>query len=104
MLDDPFLRGLHSPLTPLSELRRVHLETMKGLSDLSSVAAAPVLEELLVLDMGHLHPEAFQPFVGHPRLRAATIGLGSTRKNAAVKHLLPLPEVASRDWEHAETT
>ena len=79
-------------LAALGELRRVHLETMKGLHDLSPVAAAPALEELVAIDMGHLDPEAFRLFVGHPTLRAARIGLGSDRKNAAVRELLPLPD------------
>jgi len=79
-------------LAPLAELRRVHLETMKGLRDLVAVAAAPALEELIAVDMRHLEPDAFRPFVGHPTLRAASIGLGSDRKNATVRELLALPE------------
>jgi hypothetical protein len=75
----------------LVELKRLHLESMKGLNDLSGIAAAPALEELLVIDMPHLQPAAFLPFVGHPTLRAATIGLGSHRKNGAVREILPLP-------------
>ena len=79
-------------LAPLVELRRVHLETMKGLRDLAPVAAAPALEELVAVDMGHLDPDAFRPFLGHPTLRAASIGLGSDRKNAEVRDLLQLAD------------
>jgi hypothetical protein len=82
-------------LAALSELRRVHLETMKGLNDLSPVAHAPQLLELEAVDMRHLRPEAFAPFVGHPTLRFSTIGLGSLRKNEAVSALLGLPRVAA---------
>ena len=82
----PTLRGL-----PL--LRRVHLETMKGLNDLRAVADAPMLEELLILDMRHLKPDALRPFMGHPTLKRATVGLGSIKKNEAVKELLGLPDV-----------
>jgi hypothetical protein len=82
----PSLQGM-----PL--LRRVHLETMKGLYDLQSIANAPVLEELLILDMKHLKSDALAPFLGHPTLQRATVGLGNTKKNKAVKELLGLPEV-----------
>jgi internalin A len=82
-------------LRDLRLLRRVHLETMKGLSDLQPIADAPVLEELLVIDMPHLQPEALRPFVGHRTLRAAAVGLGSLKKNAAAKSMLGLPDVGT---------
>jgi len=81
-------------LAPLTELTRIRLQDLKGLNDLAPVAAAPALRELVVVQMGHLAPEAFRPFVGHPTLRAASIGL-SERKAAAVDALLPLPPVDS---------
>jgi internalin A len=80
-------------LAALHRLRRVHLETMKGLTDLTPVADAPSLKELLVLDLPQLQPDAFRPFIGHPRLKRVTAGLGSMRKNASVAQLLGLPPV-----------
>ncbi len=80
----------------LQQLRRIHLQTMKGLKDLRAVASAPALEELLVIDMRHLEPEDFQPFVGHRKLRNATVHLGSSRKDKAAAELLSLPEVEDR--------
>jgi len=74
-----------------SKLRRVHLQTMKGLRDLAPLARAPALETLVAVDMGHLMPEHFRPFVRHPTLREAAIGLGSNKKNVAVDALLGLP-------------
>jgi hypothetical protein len=76
---------------PLGALRRVHLETMKGLHNLRPVAKAPTLEELLVLDMRHLKPASFRPFVGHPALRRVCLDLGSDRRSEAVEQLLRLP-------------
>jgi hypothetical protein len=73
-----------------SSLRAATLETMKGVTDLSPLAEAPNLESLAIIDMGHLQPDAFRPFVGHPTLRRASIGLGSDRKNADAWDLLPL--------------
>lgn len=40
------------------------LETMKGLSDLSSLANAPALEPLLLIAMSHLRPEDLEPLWG----------------------------------------
>jgi len=84
----------------LGRLRRVHLETMKGLRDLRPVADAPALEELLVVDMPRLSPEAFRPFVGHPRLKSAGIGLGSVHKNRAAQELVGVPSAGrfARDF------
>lgn len=81
----PSFRDLHL-------LRRVTLDTMKGITDLSPIADAPNLEELVVVAANHLSLEDFIAFVGHPKLRAATIGLGSTHKNEQVQKLLGLPE------------
>ena len=75
----------------LRQLRRVTLHTMKGLTDLSAVAAAPALEELIVVAAPQLSPDDFKPFIGHPTLKKICIGLGSQRKNEQVQALLGLP-------------
>ena len=62
---------------------------MKGLTDLRPFAAAPHLEDFAAWDMGHLQPAAFHCFVGHPTLRYVSAGLGSTRKNDAVRAMFP---------------
>ncbi len=80
-------------LARLPILRRIHLETMKGLTDLRPAAKASALEELVVLDMRHLEPEAFRPFMGHATLCKAKVYLGSDRKNKGVADLLGLPTV-----------
>jgi hypothetical protein len=80
----------------LRSLRRVRLLTMKGLGDLSPISEAPTLEELIVLDMPQLTPEAFRPFVGHPKLRAVLIALGSTKKSNAAYNVLGLPKVEGK--------
>ena len=70
---------------------------MRGLTDLSPVAEAPVLEVLWLTDFGHAKPEIVRPFIGHPTLREAAWGFGSARKNIAAQDLLPLdPELHDR--------
>jgi hypothetical protein len=73
----------------LARLRRVVLEDMKGIHDLSPIADAPNLEELLVVQMPHLATNCLEPFAGHPRLRHALAGLGSTRRNEAALAFVP---------------
>jgi hypothetical protein len=77
-------------LKALERLRNVHLETMKGLSDLRAVAEAPNLQQLLLVDMPSIDPEGLRCFIGHPSLREFHAGLGSFKKNAYAEALLGL--------------
>jgi hypothetical protein len=86
----PQVKALPS-LSRLTRLKRVHLETMKGLVDLTPVAQALALEELLLIAMTHLPAEAVRPFIGHPSLKSCRLGFGSKRKNDAAYRLLGLP-------------
>jgi hypothetical protein len=43
-----------------------------------------------VYESRHLKPEHFRCLVGHPTLRHAVAGLGSKKKNDAVRHMLGL--------------
>jgi hypothetical protein len=83
-------------LAALKALRRIDLETMSGLADFASVARAPALEVLYLIAMNHLKDVAvLRPFVGHPTLKCARLGLGSLRRNAAAAALLGnLPDLA----------
>lgn len=80
-------------------LVRVHLQTMKGLRDLTPFRSAPALSDLVLIDMGHLHLEDLEPLVGHPTLQRATLGLGSLRKNDGASTLLGLPSADGKlNW------
>ena len=63
---------------------------MKGITDLAPLADAPNLEQLRLIQMCQLEPEALRPFIGHPTLKDGTWGLCSDRKNIAAYDLLPL--------------
>lgn len=77
-------------LRDLGHLRRIGLETMKSIIDLRPVAEAPALEELFLIEMCQLEPDALRPLIGHPTLRKGIWGLCSDRKNAEAWELLPL--------------
>lgn len=83
-------------MSRMRALRKVHLESMKGITSLEPLARAPALEELVVLDMRQLATADFRPFANHPRLRAATIALGSARKKGEIDKLLHLPRAAGK--------
>jgi internalin A len=83
-------------MTRLATLGKVYLTTMKGLRDLTPLAAAPALERVGLFDMGHLVVEDLDPLKNHPTLREVRLGLNSNRKNAAGQELLGLPTF--EDW------
>jgi hypothetical protein len=47
------------------------------------------LEELLLIDIGHLPTDCLVPFRAHPRRRIASAGLGSLRLNREALSVLP---------------
>ena len=76
-------------LTGLERLDEVTLDTMKGLTDLSPLAAAPALRRLVVGDMRQLTADSFRCFIGHPRLQELWADTGRRKLNAQVKQMLP---------------
>ena len=96
-LQNLFLQALKNVTTlpsfrNLRSLRRVTLDTMKGLTDLSPIADAPALEQLLVVAANQFQPDDFKSFIDHSTLKSAMIGLGSIRKNEQAQQLLGLPK------------
>jgi hypothetical protein len=74
----------------LERLGDVTLENMKGLTDLSPLAAAPALRRLVVAEMPQLTADSFRCFIRHPRLQELWADTGRLRLNAQVKQMLPL--------------
>lgn len=83
-------------LSWLADLETVHIETMKGLSDLAPLLTAPALRHVGLVDMGHLQPADVGVLASQPTLRTLTAGLGSDRKNREVQALVPLPDGGQR--------
>jgi len=78
-------------MSGLTSLRRLHLENLKSLTDLTPLLTAPALEELVVYNSNHLRPEHFECLTDHPTLRKAVVGIGSKKRNEAVDRMLNLP-------------
>ena len=76
-------------LIGLERLDEVTLDTMKGLTDLSPLAAAPALRRLVVGDMRQLTADSFRCFIGHPWLQELWADTGRRKLNAQVKEMLP---------------
>ncbi|GAA3159187.1 hypothetical protein GCM10010531_08200 [Blastococcus jejuensis] len=92
-LEDAYLSKLRGvdrlpPLVDAQSLAKVTLEHMRGLSDLGPLRDAPALRLLSLIEMEHLQPEDVAVLVGHPTLTQVHIGLGSDRKNLAVRDAL----------------
>lgn len=76
-----------------THLTRLHLETMKGLTDLAPLLTAPALTQLTIADMPQLQPADVAVLAAHPTLQQLSAGLGSRRKNDELARLLALPPV-----------
>ena len=77
-------------LARLVRLDNVELDTMKGLTDLSPIAAAPALRRLSVIAMPQLKAESFRCFIGHSRLEELWAYTGRSTVNEQIKRMLPL--------------
>lgn len=80
----------------LTRLEVVELDTMKGLTDLSPIAAAPALRRLLAHAMPQLTAESFRCFLGHPSLQELSVGTGKRAVNEEIRRMFPLIASARR--------
>lgn len=69
------------PLDRLRQLRRVVLENMKGLGDVSALETAPALEDFRYIDARGKDPAQLLPVLRNPVVRHASAGFGSVKKN-----------------------
>lgn len=68
-------------LQEAGSLRRVVVENLKGLSDLTALQTAPVLEEFVLADGRKQTPQQLLPVLKNPALRRVRAGFGSDKKN-----------------------
>jgi hypothetical protein len=87
--------GAIPDLTQLTELRRLYLENMKGLSDIGMVAKAPALEEMIHVCAQGMEPEQYVELLKSKTLKQITVGFGSARKNAVLRSLADDAGIAS---------
>ena len=82
------------PLERLTRLRKVHLEELSGLTDISSLAGAPALEELRHI-ASKSRVEDYLPLLESRTLRTAHVGFGSVKKNQRFKELCHAKGIAN---------
>ncbi|WP_160110919.1 hypothetical protein [Mycolicibacterium houstonense] len=82
-------------LSALTDLVSVRIDELKGLEDLTPVAAAPNLRYLAV-DSKTLQPEAFAVLANHPTLEYLDAGLRTVALSGEPNQMLDLP----RDFGH----
>ena len=85
--DQPQVAALPDLSSSLA-LKSVWLEHMRGIVDLRPLAAAPALTEVSLVACQHMQPDDFAPLLDCCHLQRVNIGLGSDRKNKAVRDLL----------------
>jgi hypothetical protein len=90
--------ALPADLSRLTHLDTVWIETMKGLTDFTPLLTASGLRRVALVNMTHLEPAQVGVLAHHPQLRYLVAGLGSDRKNQAVRKLIPLPE-GDDEWD-----
>ena len=70
-------------LSRLRSLRRVVLDTMKGLVDVSALEGAPSLEDFIHIAASNIQPAQYEGLLKHPTLKRIAVGFGSDGKNRA---------------------
>lgn len=81
----------------LGELRRIRLNTMKGLKDISSLAEAPILEDFVFISAQNFQPEDFKILIDHPTLKRATVGFGSDKRNNKFRKMMDAANI--KPWK-----
>jgi hypothetical protein len=72
----------------LVNLRRVYLETMKGLKDVSGIFKSPSLEEYIHVCAQNMKPAQYAELLKHKTLKKALFGFGSDKKNKEIEDLM----------------
>lgn len=92
-------------LDKLKMLRRIYLEDMQGLSNLSAISAAPALEEFIHVSAGHMEPSDYESILRMRSLKSISVGFGSGRKNDAFRQLAARHNIQTyhhSDFKYAE--
>jgi hypothetical protein len=71
----------------LKSLRRVYLDTMNGVTDLSGLTKAPKLEDLIVVQ-SKIEADVFDPIIASPTPKRVTVGLASRKATAEIDAML----------------
>jgi hypothetical protein len=69
-------------LTDASALRRITVESLKGLYDFAALETAPALEEFALLGGRNQNPRQLLPVLNNPRVQKINAFFGSDRKNS----------------------
>lgn len=75
-------------MTNLHNLRRVHIETMNGLTDIFGLSKAPALEEFIHVDAQSILLEQYQYLFQNKNFKSASIGFGSHKNNLKILNLM----------------
>jgi hypothetical protein len=74
-------------LSKLTAFRRIALEDMKGLQDISALTEAPALEELIHVSAQGIEPAQYVDLLKSKPLKPLRVGFRSLKKNKALRDL-----------------
>jgi hypothetical protein len=79
-------------------LRRIVLDNMRGLRDLSALEAPPALEEFLLLQGGACQPKQLAPVLRNPNVVRVGAFFGSEKRNRAFAAMAEASGNSRFDW------
>lgn len=92
------------PLRESRQLRRLLLQNLKGLKDLSELQWAPALEEFILIQGQPQQVEDLLPVLNNPSLRRATAHFGSRRKEQRFAELREARRLANYEYSPFQYT
>lgn len=100
-----FLQALrqvqHLPdLSRLKALRRVHIDTMRGLKDISALTTAPALEELVHVDPNSLEPAQYAELINKGVLKRLSARFRNRTKAAEMAEMMQQGGVEPYEYYH----
>jgi len=75
-------------LDSLGKLRRICLENMKGVFEISRLEFTPALEEFVHWSARNMQPEDYLPLLRNPSVKRVAVSFGSVRKDQQFNKLL----------------
>jgi Leucine-rich repeat (LRR) protein len=87
-------------LSKLLALRRIHLDNMKGLNDITALATAPLLEELMHCSARGMKPAHYADLLASKTLKRIFVGFGSIGKSNEL--LIQAHSVGIKQYKHSQ--
>jgi hypothetical protein len=82
----------------LNKLRKIYLENMKALIDVSAISQAPSLQEFAHVAAQKMKPEQYAGLLKLPTLQNVSVGFGSLKKKQVFKQMMTDANLSEPKW------